>query len=897
MQHSTLSGAIAAVAIAAVLGSGQAAVAADIDEIIVSARKRDESLQAVPIAIDVITAEQIQRQGLTNLRDVVGLSPSLQFTTAFSANDPQIIIRGLRPTRGRVNAAVLLDGVDISSESIGTFGGTLLINPELFAMERIEVVKGPQNALYGRSAFNGAISYITRRPSVDGSDAEFLADAGSDGRLRVIARGSGPLIAGTLAGGVSAMYHKHDGFYENEPTGGQVGDGEGYAVAGDLVWQASETLGSKLRLSYSDDDIGLPPWRFMDPNQQFAIPQSAIAAGVVAPGFPAPDVFGSPPATVAQLLNQPGILNLMPGFVPGAGGKFPDGNQPGASMSPDPRTCADPVNGTGCSDYEDGSRKVFRAQLDIDWDLGAVTLRSITHFADAEVKLFQDANAQGSAFALPFLSEIRYDTDTQLFSQELILSSNGEGRINWTVGALFWQEEVDQVDTGNTCLTVLHPLSPSTGGFPPLGVPPLPLTPCGPFQADIGPQGSFPSAHEAWFRDTDHISAYLFLEWQVTDALIFDFEGRYVDEDMDVGGPNGDTVVDPLGLGFNADLFGPNPIPGCVPWPPLAFPGSLSCVNPRQGIGQVTASESDSYFIPKVTLKWLPDDAKMIYFSWAQAAKPAGIAALTGGPGAFDPEGQRFDREEKTTYELGAKTSWLDNALVVNGAVFFDDYDQKQVTTQVIDPQTGLLVPKVENASQAEVFGIELELNWTVTEHLDLGLGYTWLDTEYSDFVQLTRSPGTIAYGGNCTPVTDAGGNVSCAVDFSGNQLEFAPEHAVRISGRYQRPFDASRDWFIEGDASFTDERFVQANNTLALDSYWTSNLRVGLSSDHWEVIAYVDNLFDDDTVKEGLDNIDSRYLAFPSFGSILVPNGARYLLPDPRTYGLRVAWRYGGSR
>ncbi len=76
---------------------------------------------------------------------------------------------------------------------------------------------------------------------------------------------------------------------------------------------------------------------------------------------------------------------------------------------------------------------------------------------------------------------------------------------------------------------------------------------------------------------------------------------------------------------------------------------------------------------------------------------------LTGGPGAFDPGGQKFEREEKTTFEIGAKTQWLDGALIANGAIFFDDYDEKQVSTQVIDPLSGLLVPRAANAGEAEV--------------------------------------------------------------------------------------------------------------------------------------------------------------------------------------------------
>ncbi len=99
-------------------------------------------------------------------------------------------------------------------------------------------------------------------------------------------------------------------------------------------------------------------------------------------------------------------------------------------------------------------------------------------------------------------------------------------------------------------------------------------------------------------------------------------------------------------------------------------------------------------------------------------------------------------------------------------------------------------------------------------------------------------------------------------------------------------------DWFVGADASYTDERFVAADNNPALDDFWIANIRAGVAGDNWEVTGFVDNAFEDLTVKEGLDNIDSRYVAFG--GGVLVPNGARYLLPNPRTYGIRANYRFG---
>jgi outer membrane receptor for ferrienterochelin and colicin len=140
-----------------------------IEEVVVSTRKLEENLQEVPIAVNAISAQTLQDRGVTDLAEVVRQNPSVILDQGFSPQDTRIVIRGLSPTRGRQNVAVLQDGVDVSSESLsGTAGGSLLINPRLFDVERVEIVKGPAVALYGRSAFAGAINYITRATSSTG---------------------------------------------------------------------------------------------------------------------------------------------------------------------------------------------------------------------------------------------------------------------------------------------------------------------------------------------------------------------------------------------------------------------------------------------------------------------------------------------------------------------------------------------------------------------------------------------------------------------------------------------------------------------------------------------------------------------------------------------------------
>lgn len=847
---------------------------AQVDEIIVTTRKREEALQTVPIAIDAYGAEEILRKGIENLADVTRQSPSLSLDKGFSPQDTRIVVRGLAPIRGRQNVAVLVDGIDISSESIQTAGGSLLIDPNLFDIERVEVVKGPQNALYGRSAFNGALSYITRQPG-DALEGRIGTDVGSDGQLRVTGSVSGPL-GGNLYGGLSGLVHEHDGYYRNSITGADVGGSDGTAIAGTLRWTPTAALAITGRVQYSDDDYEVDAYGFANPNQQFPIPAAALQAngGFIPGGFP-------PALDVGSLLNIPGILPLVPGFVPGPGGTFPDEGSLPVTMSEDPRTGAD---------YSGADREVTRATLNIDWDLGAVKFTSLTHVASTETFQNHDGTSMGSASTLPFHSEVWFDNDTDLLSQELRLQSNSDGPVQWTVGALYWDEETDFRDGSINCFTNALPFSPNDTGFPPF-IPPLPLTPCGPFVASIVDNPSGPNQYarnpDRWYRDTEHWSAYFLVEWQFLDNWSVALEGRYVDEDLDVGGPNLDTVIDPFGLGYNQD---PAVLGACVPFPFVPN----SCIAPVLA-GVNTGRDSDTFFTPKGTLRWTPTDEQMYYFSVARAEKPGGISTVTGGIGAFVPDDNRFDAEKLTVYEIGGKTRWLDRRLQVNGAIFYQDFEDKQVSTQV--PIGSLLKSKVINVP-AEVWGAEIEIDWLITEHLSFSGAYTWLDSEYESTGEIfSRSTGTVTYSGSCSQVTGTGSQARCLLDYSGNSLEYAPDHAFTGTISYRRPLRGDLSWFAELDGSYTDERFADQANTVKFDSYWLSNLRLGVSNEQWDVVGYVDNLFDDDTVKTGFTSIDPRYIAFDPFtffGPVL-PNGARLLLPDQRSFGLRVNYRFGG--
>ena len=136
-----------------------------LEEIVVTARKKEENLQDVAISVTAIQGDTLERLGIKNLSDVTKMDPSLTYDKGFAPDDVRIAIRGIVNMRGRPVVANIFDGVDISSETMGTAGSSSLISPRMMDLERVEIVKGPQVALYGRTAFAGAIQYVTKDPS------------------------------------------------------------------------------------------------------------------------------------------------------------------------------------------------------------------------------------------------------------------------------------------------------------------------------------------------------------------------------------------------------------------------------------------------------------------------------------------------------------------------------------------------------------------------------------------------------------------------------------------------------------------------------------------------------------------------------------------------------------
>jgi outer membrane receptor protein involved in Fe transport len=258
-------------------------------------------------------------------------------------------------------------------------------------------------------------------------------------------------------------------------------------------------------------------------------------------------------------------------------------------------------------------------------------------------------------------------------------------------------------------------------------------------------------------------------------------------------------------------------------------------------------------------------------------------------------------------------------------AGYYQDFTDKQVPTTLINFTTGLSTAAVENAGEAEIWGFELEADWAATDRLTLGMAYNYLDSEYKDFAitsnssnDLTRASsevyisddpvvglGDYRIGNSCenpsarSAVDAFGGptpDLRCEIDLSGNELEDVPKHSLNLNAGYIAPLtNTDFEWYLQGDYVFQDERYLEQWNDNQLESYSLVNARAGLLNDSWEAILYVDNVFDDDTVRSAQTGPGISTGNFIN-GPTRVRNQVIAYPAAPRVFGFRMKYTFGGS-
>ncbi|MEK9593295.1 MAG: TonB-dependent receptor [Luminiphilus sp.] len=367
----------------------------DLEEVIVTARKREENLQEVPLSVTAFNATTLQDYRMFSPEDIAAFTPGFSFVNSFGRDSDRPVVRGMSNILGSPNASFFIDGVFVP----GTIAST-----ELQMLERVEVIKGPQAALYGRATFSGAINYVTRRPTNEMEGQVTITVAEHD-TTNTNAYVSGPIVEDSLYFYVGAGFNEYGGEYNNTISGDEVGGEETTTFTGKLLWTPTDSFEASLKLtSQKDDDDHIALWlQGADYNNCFEANPSRPAAR----GYYCGTVKTNDEVTLrTDFLPNPGI-----------------------------------------------ERDVMRTSLNMDWELGnGWTISSITGYQETETDRQIDVSYGGydafsffNAFYSPTGQFWRVqEEEEETFSQELRLSSSVDQRLRWSVGAYWYDSEFKQ---------------------------------------------------------------------------------------------------------------------------------------------------------------------------------------------------------------------------------------------------------------------------------------------------------------------------------------------------------------------------------------------------------------------------------------------------------------------
>ncbi len=781
------------------------AAPAQIEDIIVTARKREESLQDVPLSITALSGEQLQERGITDNFELAVFTPNFNTSKTVGRNLDRPVIRGMANASvgGEANASYFLDGVFVSS-SIST--------ATTASVERVEVLRGPQSAQFGRATFSGAVSYVTRKPTNEWV-GEVNTKAGTDDDYEIGGWFSGPIIEDKLGFLVSAAYLDFGGAWRNNlraPTDGYdpnnpglvpADPNAGYAytapvpfsdagfsnlpTGGDtssmggektkdlmvkLTWTPTDSTESNFKYAYTEGDDEHFPSVVPLPGQEWL--------NCYRPGID-PGTAADSPAAFCGTFDPTGWENRinLPDFNGLVGGVLT--TLPLAARTSEPveagtrreshRFMLDLTQGLG--DWELTARAAYNDDsFNQAYDLDHTHVRVLAGLFNFEEKKTEEDYAFELRLATPVESKVRGSVGVYYFNYDK--SSQVRSRVGPYV-ALGAEFECPRLDDNPVCAGPgPHPV---TTAFPP-----------------------------ATTLNTENIAVFGNVDWDITDQLSLAFETRWADDRKEIVG--GNSASDDV---------------------------------------------STKAFTPRVTLRYQTSDEFMFY----------GLVAKGNKPADYNVECYRYDfnrsatetcrqdalalvkEEEQITYEVGFKSAWLDRRLTLNWSGFFIDWENQALfvsrcTTDTIGG-TELCSTIRRNAGETEILGMELESNFVLTDNLFVIANYGYQNGE----IQKGFDP-------NWEDLTGNG-------DIAGKETPNAPQHSGVLGLVVTNQINQDLESFLRADFSYESKRWVQAGNFNNLGERKLTNLRLGVRAENWTLTGYVNNLLNDNTPLSALQFFD----------------------------------------
>jgi iron complex outermembrane receptor protein len=806
-----------ALALSAALTVYSSTASAQLEEVVVTAQRRAENIQDVPISISAFTAAALQERSIGDVSQLSNISPNvtLDAGTPFSGSSTVLAayVRGIGQNDFAFNldpgVGIYLDGVYLA-RTVGS-------NQDLLDVERVEVLKGPQGTLFGRNTIGGAISIVTRDP---GNEFALEGDmtTGSYDRFNVRARADIPLsdtLKSSLTVGVKQRKgyqrripfdpgnqpYEFDSFLDYKAAGYQSASHEG----GDDVWNAR----GKLKWDNGSGTVVMLTGDFTDINQP-TIANSVLAITPV-PGPFAGLADNNIPGTAFDPSSTTGFLfaglynfciNATPADIAARNAQNLCGPR-GTPLNPNLQLAglgsvnvdADPLNNRLPYDerfllrdpdlsYANGnSFSKLR-----NWGVaGTIThaltdgleIKSITAYRQMDWSVGMDLD--GSPLAMLHTSFNMYQKQ---LSEELQLNGTAlDERLRYVVGVYYFKES-----------GLLHDFVTFSEGL---------------LQID-GP-------NDLW---TENYAGFAQVDWRVSDLVGITVGGRYTKEKKRFEGGQSDLQ------GHNYKLFNCFPI-NDVCRAALDFPDPN---NPLRYYVPGEQEKNFNNFSPRVGVQLHPADDLMVYASYSEGYKTGGwttrlsnpLPAVNGVVPAPD-----FDEEEAQTFEIGLKSQFLDRRLQVNAAVFKTDYEGIQLNFQ-----QGVS-PTIQNAGDAEIKGAELEVLAALTEGFTLSASAGYTDSEYTKVLpEAVVAPNPF----------QAGVNV-------GDELPKTPEFKFNLSPRYEFSVGEG-SMVLLADYTWTDKMRNDTEGTFLIARDSTEMLNASITyrsaSRKWELTFGGTNLTDE---------------------------------------------------
>ena len=792
-------------AVACALASLEAPVFAQdrgevIEEVIVTATRRDESVLRVPYSISAYSAAALESSRVFDLASVARMVPGLSTTDQGPGShlgQNEYVMRGLNTN----NASGSFTNLRNAAAPVAVYvGETPMFFPiNLQDIERVEVLRGPQGTLYGSGSLGGTIRFVPRRPDPEAFHAELDAstswtDDAEDQSYDLGAVVNIP-ISDKAALRVVAAYKQLAGFIDGK--GLVVRDRDGVPLPANLANPASGFVLQPTRKDVNDSTNWNVRTSFLfKPNDDWSVNFNYHH----------------------EELDLDSIQAQNPGWV---GGPFDASNTvvPGIAY-PNASGCRGGCYGpAGATVYPSAGRNentfiilapatndLDLLSLDVEANLGFATLTSSTSYYEKSVKMEDYSNydffAQGSA---PLASYYGYyprlipnnknSVNEDGFIQEIRLVSSWDKPWDFVVGAYYQDVRRDQVN--NQFFPGFRKFTTEFLGSP------RPNPQYGDQSWNNNVNVSYSDA--AIFGE---ITRHLSEKWQITGgirAFRTEFENRNVQLIPFCGAGCSNSGTDPL--------------------------GTIS------GGGE---SSGDDYVL-KLNTSYQFSSAMMAYFNVAEGYRRGGANSIApAGPFASLSKFESFDPDKAVNWELGLKGT-LGERASYTVAGFFIDWKNPQVDT--LSPSS---LPYVVNLDAAQSKGLEIELNGLLGKRFSYRLGYSYTNAEITKDQVILDLPVGGLYSAQPTlaPVV----NVK-----AGTRLPNVPEHGFAVAGEYRIPLNADRQLSLNVDGSYRSGIETTTIPSETYDGFWRVSASATLFSNAWSASLFVDNLTNDEGITGGL--------------------------------------------